>query len=141
MSQRFFTFVLTVALLGCAGAVQADPVIYDNGIVGADLAFGSEIRSDTHSQTADDFVLPTSDAGWLVTDVHWTGFQGDGGTSYTNFRVLFYADNGGEPTGGGSMDDPTPTALAVRSTTATVMDSPDSDLIGLNDYWADCGGP
>ena len=35
------------------------------------------------------------------------------------------------------MDDPTPTALAVRSTTATVMDSPDSDLIGLNDYWAD----
>lgn len=76
-------------------------------------------------------MLPAGDLGWRVTDVHWEGTPGFGGF---DFRIIFYADDGGVPTGGGGLADPTPTALAVRDVSVTAMDDPqDSDQI----YWAD----
>lgn len=135
MHQRFLTFVLTTALLGWAGAVQADPVIYDNGVTPGLFSVASQISAAGNISSADDFMLPVG-PGWRVTDVHWTGVDNTLG-DILDFRISFYADDGGTPTGGG-LTDPADSAIAVRTLTASSSPTADmGDAENRFDYWAD----
>jgi len=89
-------------------------IIWDNY---ADDGTGTGLSSQLdevypfNSQCADDFQFAEA---MDVNQVHYWGAFWNGAT-YPNpveFNVIFYADDGGMPTGAG-MDDPTPTALVV----------------------------
>jgi hypothetical protein len=96
---------------------RTDPVIWDNGAASAGA--GSS-QNDTvypfNSHSADDFRLADQNGQgdgrpYLVTDVHWTGTYWNPGVGQpSGFNVMFFANNGGVPTGGGQQD-PTGTAI------------------------------
>ena len=109
---------LLMVALACGvatGALAGDPIIWDNGNgVGGFMSSQLDTNYPCDSQVADDFNLPTGPHGepaWNVTDVHWEGGFFGGNPTPGDFRVMFYADAGGMPTGG--PNDPTGTALAV----------------------------
>jgi hypothetical protein len=89
-----------LVLVIAAGAVNADPVIWDN-TVDDDLTLLSS-QNDTaypfDSQLADDFMF--TDMGYFVTDVHWKGgFWNGTPINPIDFNIYFYADDGtGQPT-------------------------------------------
>ena len=92
-----------------------DPVIYDNGAPDW-LTFGSpasqlDLAYPFDAGAADDFMLGHSgqgDGSWNITDVHWSGvYFGPGfpGQSpIASFNIIFWADVGGIPDGGGQPD-------------------------------------
>jgi hypothetical protein len=95
----------------------AAQVLWDNGAAD-ELVLSSQLDTvyPFHSQTADDFVLPTGPGGvteYRIDEVRWTGGYWSGpGPGRFDFNLLFYADrgDGNAPTGGPV--DPTATALA-----------------------------
>ena len=96
------------------GSGTGREIIWDNyGDDGTGVGLSSQLDVEYpfNSQCADDFQFTES---MDVDQVHWWGaFWSSGG--YPNpceFNVIFYADEGGMPTGAG-MDNPTSTALAV----------------------------
>jgi hypothetical protein len=108
--------------LGADLGELGDIVVWDNGdidetsIGGGSLSDVSQLDTTYpfNAQKADDFIL---DNDTYITNVHWWGlfYGGYEGGSYPNpaeFNIIFYADNGSEPTGAG-MSDPTSTALIV----------------------------
>lgn len=96
-------------------AMAQDPIIWDNGAgVGGFMSSQLDTAYPFDSQIADDFNLPigpNNEPAWNVTDVHWEGGFWGGDPTPGDFRIMFYADAGGQPTGGPG--DPTGTALAV----------------------------
>ena len=129
--RRLFAFALVCGMTTSAAA----QVIWDNGPpVGRPFSSQLDTCYAWDSQTADDFKLPTGPGGeprWDITDVIWSGGYWNGPPSPGDFRIIFYADAGGRPTGGPS--DPTGTALAVYDFTfAEVNETPNS--VGGYDY-------
>src|SRR5436190_2060074 len=116
-SRALLTTLTGVAMLAGSSMVMADPVIWDNGNVGAgSTALSSQFDTayPFQSQTADDFQFS---AGMLVTDVHWSGTYFNGAPLANPgpaFNIYIYADAGGKPTGGPG--DPSGTALATYNT-------------------------
>ena len=134
---------LMVALVcGVAtGALAGDPIIWDNGNgVGVFMSSQLELQYPFDSQVADDFNLPTGPQGepaWNVTDVHWEGGHWAAEPTPGDFRIMFYADAGGQPTGG--PNDPTGTALAVYDFAhADVNETPNAQGF---EYYADLPAP
>jgi len=109
-------FLVLAAIVGFAlPAMAQDPVIWDNGNgIGGAMSSQLDTAYPFDSQVADDFNLPigpNNEPAWNVTDVHWEGGFWNGDPVPGDFRIMFYADAGGYPTGGPA--DPTGTALAV----------------------------
>jgi hypothetical protein len=89
-------------------------IIWDNYAddgTGTGLSSQLDVEYPFNSQCADDFQFTEA---MDVNQVHWWGafWNGAGYPNPCEFNVIFYADEGGVPTGAG-MDDPTSTALAV----------------------------
>ena len=107
--------VLVVLAAVALPAMAQDPIIWDNGNgIGGAMSSQLDTAYPFDSQVADDFNLPEGPQGepaWNVTDVHWEGGFWGGNPVAADYRVIFYADAGGQPTGGPT--DPTGTALAV----------------------------
>ena len=96
------------------GAPSSRDIIWDNyGDDGTGIGLSSQLDTQYpfNSQCADDFQFALK---LDVDQVHWWGqfYNGDVYPNPCEFNIIFYADDGGIPTGAG-MDDPTPTALAV----------------------------
>jgi hypothetical protein len=96
-----------------SGPNQRD-LIWDNYAddgTGTGLSSQLDVEYPFNSQCADDFQFTQA---MDVNQVHWWGqfWNGGGYPNPCEFNIIFYADDGGVPTGAG-MDDPTSTALAV----------------------------
>jgi hypothetical protein len=83
-------------LVLAAGAVSADPVIYDNGPWTGEPLMSSQYDSayPFESEVADDFRL---DDDYIVTDAHWIGGYFNGSPILADWTVRFYDDNAGSP--------------------------------------------
>lgn len=134
-SRALLTTLTGVAMLAGTTMVMADPVIWDNGSVGAgSTALSSQLDTayPFNSQTADDFLFS---AGSIVTDVHWSGTYFNGaalGDPGPAFNIYIYADAGGTPTGGPG--DPSGTALASYNTGVGGAGQVASGTAGFFDY-------
>jgi hypothetical protein len=95
MRPGLFVAIVLLALFVAVPAVQANPIIFDNGpfLTNAGGDYLSDV--DAGFQFADDFVLATSAT---VTGVNWWGVYFPAGSPGTdNFTVEIYGDAGGSP--------------------------------------------
>ena len=114
MELRHLTILGAAALaVGVTSGAFAghDPIIYSNGTI--DYGVGSpasqlDLAYPFDAGAADDFMLGPSGQGdnsWNITDVHWSGvFFGGAPISIPSFNIIFWADVGGIPGGGGQPD-------------------------------------
>jgi hypothetical protein len=94
--------------------VEGRDIIWDNYAddgTGVGLSSQYDTSYPFQSQCADDFQFAEA---MDINQVHWWGafWNGAGYPNPCAFNIIFYADDGGMPTGAG-MDDPTSTALAL----------------------------
>lgn len=146
--SRLVAFTASVGPLICcaqyaSGDYMPDPasdgLIYINYTISQffvpDWAENSQLDSaeGINSQVADDFVL-TND--YMVTGITWSGefFDAEGSEIVNEWRIIFYADDGGQPTGG-NLSDPTSTALHV-STEGFVNAVPEPNQVSDLQRWS-----
>ena len=126
MELRHLTILGGAVIVGGISSVafaDHDPVIYDNGAPDW-LTVGSpasqlDIGFPFDAGAADDFFLGHSgqgDGSWNITDVHWSGvfFNGDA-ILPASFNIIFWADVGGIPDGGGQPDGSLNYGLALAN--------------------------
>ena len=86
--------VALLALAALAAPVQADQIIYDNGV--PDLVIGAYSDFASPWESADDFVLQPAAA--TITDIHWWGFHSlSSNPPVDDFTIRIFEDAGGAP--------------------------------------------
>ena len=133
MTSLTIAAAIVISMLASLEAT-ADEVLFDNGVIQAQINLGAVSDYDGDSAgvfRADDFVLANDS---VVSTIFWTGFYSpEGGGSTEDFELAFYNDNG----------DGAPSATPFFATDVTV----NSTIIGqvpvldvdLFEYEADLG--